>query len=181
MSYFNRTKWLTILVVLLVALNIASLTTFWLLKDRRQGPPPPQNGVTDFLVKELGFDSAQKQRLEQLVETHRSTVMDIRRGHREAKDAFFALLKEPALTDSALAVAAAKADAPDQRLEMATFRHFQQVRALCNDAQKKKFDQIIQQVLRMNGPPGAQGPPPPGDRRPPPGDRPPQDGPPPPQ
>jgi protein CpxP len=174
MNYFNRTKWLTILVLILVALNIATVTAFWLLKDRRSGPPPPQSGVTDFLVKELGFDSVQKQQLQQLVEAHRREVMDTRRGNREAKDSFFALLKEPNITDAMLAAAAIKANAPDQQLEMITFRHFQKVRALCTAAQQQKFDHIIQQVLRMNAPPGGQqGPPPPGLNGQRPGDGPP--------
>jgi protein CpxP len=162
MSYFNRNKWITLGFILLVTLNIATLTAFWLLKERPPGPPDrPRAGVTDFLVNELGFDSMQKQKLEDLVNDHRREVMDIRRNIRAAKDSFFALLKEPSVDDAMLARAAATATAPDQQMDMITFRHFQQVRQICNDEQKRKFDNILQDVLRMNAPPpNAQGPPP---------------------
>jgi periplasmic protein CpxP/Spy len=154
MSYFNRNKWWTIAFLLLVALNIATLSAFWIMRDKRSGPPPAiRGGVTDFLVKELELDSVQKQQLQQLVEEHRRQVRDIRRTNREAKDAFFALLKEPGIDDTTLANAARNATLPDQLMDIYTFRHFQKVRALCNDVQKRKFDAIIQEVLRMSAPP----------------------------
>ena len=177
-SYFNSRKWLALLIILLVALNVATITAFWLLRERRPGPPPSQNNVAAFLVKELGFDSAQKQQLEQLVEQHRRQVMDIRRNNRAAKDSFFALLNEPTVGDSVLAAAATRATAPDRQMDMYTFRHFQQVRALCTPAQKIKFDAVIKEVLRMTAPPQDQHGPPPGGRgeRPGPGGPPPDGG-----
>ncbi len=176
MSYFNRNKWATLAFILLVALNIATLAAFWLLKQRQAAPPEGgRRGVTAFLVKELGFDSAQKQQLEELVAGHRRQVMDIRRNTRVVKDSFFALLKEASVDDSMLSKAAARAAGADQQLDIATFRHFQKVRMMCNDQQKRKFDNIIQDVLRMNAPPfNAQGPPPGRRERRPPGDGPPQ-------
>ena len=87
---------------------------------------------------------------------------EIRSDNRAAKDSFFDLLKEPNIDDAALAKAAATANLPDQQMEIITFRHFQQLRAICNDTQKAKFDEIIHEVLRMNArgnppPPGARG------------------------
>lgn len=176
MSYFNRNKWGTIAFLLLVALNIATLSAFWILRDKRDGPPPAiRGGVTEFLVKELQLDSVQKEQLLQLVQDHRRQVRDLRRNNREAKDSFFALLKEPQIDDATLANAARNATLPEQMMDIYTFRHFQQVRALCNEVQKRKFDAIIQEVLRMSAPPppggpgGREGhPPPPGEGHPPP-------------
>lgn len=169
MSYFNSRRWLAILVIILVALNIGTVTAFWLLRDKRGAPPPGQGNPTAFLVKELGLDSMQREKLEVLIAQHRSAVMQLRNENREAKDAFFARLGEASISDSALALAAREANLPDQQIEVATFRHFQQVRALCNSTQQKKFDEIIQEVLRMNaGARGPQGGPPPDRDGPPP-------------
>ncbi|MBK7159870.1 MAG: hypothetical protein IPH77_15365 [Ignavibacteria bacterium] len=51
--------------------------------------------------------------------------------------------------------------ANDQKqIELVTFRHFQKVRELCDDTQKKKFDEVIKEALNMMGPNN----PPPGSR-----------------
>jgi protein CpxP len=161
---FNRNKWLTVAFLVLVALNIATLAAFWVIKDKKEGPPGGmRSGVTEFLIKELGLDSLQQLRFKELVTEHRNGMQDIRKDLRAAKDSFFDLLKAPSIDDAALAKAAATANIPDQQMEIITFRHFQQVRAICNETQKAKFDQIIHEVLRMNAR-GNPPPPPPGAR-----------------
>lgn len=177
MNYFARNKFLVMAFVVLITLNVATLTTFWLLKEKRTDlPVTPRSGVLDFLVKELQFDSVQKQKLMQLREKHQQQIMDIRKENRELKDAFFELLQQPDIADSAVEKAAQASLVYDVQAEIFTFRHFQQIRSMCSDAQKKKFDAIIKQVLRMMAPPqrgGPQrqpprmeeGPPPPGETR----------------
>lgn len=179
MSYFNRNKWWAITILLLVVMNVATLTTLWLLKDRRPGPPAdPKSGVVEFLVKELGFDSLQKQKLIALRGEHQNKMRELRRNNRDAKDAFFALLQQPDTPDSVIEKAAIASTVNDKETDILTFKHFQQIRNLCTAAQKKKFDNVIAEVLRMISPPRQgkqQGPPPPrreGDRQdgPPPGE-----------
>jgi protein CpxP len=167
MSFFNRNKWWAIAFILLVVMNIATLTTFWLLKQRQDGPGiRPQSGVADFLTNELGFDSLQKQKLIQLRDAHQLEVRELRKGNREVKEAFFELLKQPDISDSVVQASAKKSFQFDVQSELLTFRHFQEIRKLCTDTQKKKFDEIIQEVLRMMAPPPPgrgrpEGPPPP--------------------
>jgi protein CpxP len=183
MSYFTRNKTWAIAFLLLIALNVATLATFWLVKERRPGPPPvPQSGVVDFLTNELGFDSVQKKELIRLHESHQEKMREVRKNNREAKDAFFALLQQHDIPDSVIENAAKESAKHDSETDVLTFRHFQQVRNLCNETQKKKFDSVIQQVLRMIAPPqgkpqgppphrgegGPDGPPPGDDRREPP-------------
>jgi hypothetical protein len=36
--------------------------------------------------------------------------------------------------------------------ELGTFYHFQKVRAICDEKQKKKFDEIIKEAARMMAP-----------------------------
>ena len=179
MSYFNRNRWWGIAFLLLIIMNIATLATLWVIKDRRpQKHNAGVSGVTDFLVKELGFDSVQKKQLLLLREEHQEKMMEMRGKTRDAKDALFGLLEQPNVADSVVEKAAFASVYNDQQQDLLTFRHFQKIRNLCTPAQKTKFDSIIKEVIRLMGPPppGNQpgGPPPPlhGDRHP--------DGPPPP-
>ena len=192
MSYFNRNKGWAIAFLLLIFLNIATLTALWLMKDGRPLPflkeKDPKSGVVDFLVKELGFDSLQKQKLIILRDAHQQKVMGLRKMNREAKDAFFDLLQRSDLPDSVIENGAKNAARFDQELDVLTFQHFREIRNLCTQEQKKKFENVIREVLKMIGTPQGgrpQGPPPPrreGER--PDGPPPPDDdrkGPPPPQ
>jgi protein CpxP len=165
MSYFNRNKWWAIAFLLLIAFNVATLIAFWLIRDKRSGPPPGQGaGVVEFLSKELGFDSVQKEKLAHLHDVHQMKMRELRKNNRDAKNDFFDLLQQENITDSTLQKAAQASTKFEEATDILTFRHFQQVRGLCTEAQKKKFDSVIQEVLRMNAPPppGAHpGPPPP--------------------
>ena len=56
-------------------------------------------------------------------------------------------------TESGNSESIASEIANDQKeIELVTFRHFQKVRELCDDTQKKKFDEVIKEALNMMGP-----------------------------
>ena len=99
-----------------------------------------------------------------------------REEDKEAKEKFFSLLQNDEATEAAIDEAAKLSVQYDQVLTRNTFDHFKKIRAMCTPAQKKKFDAIINEVLRMmNGP---QGPPQPregGRHHPPPGGPPPRE------
>ena len=189
MNTITKSKIVSAVVIILLIANMISMGIFWLKKDQR---PPRNNGgnTADFLIKELKLDSAQQKLYQQLREEHRDQLEKLKEETRNAKDAFFNLLNKDAVSESDLQTAAANAATKQQQIDIITFNHFKKVRGICTDEQKKKFDAIIQEALRMQGPgapdqhhgppptDGRNGPPPPGDRM---GDGPPNDRPPPPQ
>ena len=117
----------------------------------------------EFLSKELGFDSVQKQKLMLLKQDHQQKIQELRKKNKEVKEALFDLLRNADTPDSAIEKAAQASVVYEVQTEILTFKHFQKIRSLCNEQQKQKFDAVIQQVLRMLAPPrlGAQpqGPP----------------------
>jgi protein CpxP len=148
------------LILLLVIANIATLSVFWL--GRLNRPGPPRGGPKDYIIKELGFNTAQQQKYEQLVADHHQKAEQYQENIKAAKDAFFNLLQNTAVADTTKKNAVDAISKQTEQLDLLTFEHFQKVRMLCTDEQKKKFDAIIHQVLEMMGrpkPPG-NGPPP---------------------
>ena len=163
------------MVILLLVANAATIATFWV--TRKNNPPAPKGSPADFLSKELNLDANQKVQLEKLVKEHREAAESLRPKVREAKDAFFDLMKNPTISDSSKKAAAQNVSAITEQLDLLTFDHFQKIRAICNVEQQKKFDAIIHQVTAMMAPP--PGGPGPGDHHGPPpggpgGDHPPQ-------
>lgn len=183
MNYFSKNKWVGIALLILVLLNLGTLTTLWLTRPNRPGPPAKaDSGVVDFIVQELGFDSAQKRQLILLREEHQQKMRQVRRKNRDAKNVFFELLKDSSISEEALDKAAIASAAFDAETDKLTFLHFKEIRKICTPEQQKKFDLVIQEVLRMIAPPPPDGNPPgqPNGRKregPPPPDR--RDGPPP--
>ena len=139
------------MVILLLIANAATIATFWV--TRKNKPPAPKGSPAEFLAKELNFDSNQKEQLEKLVKEHREAAESLRPKVREAKDAFFDLMKNPAISDSTKKAAARSVSAVTEQLDLLTFDHFQKIRAICNTEQQRKFDAIIHQLTAMMAPP----------------------------
>jgi len=180
MNYYNKNKWWLIAVIVLLVVNSATLTIFWLERKGHgllMGGKPKGAEAQAFLIKELALDSAQKVQYLELVKAHREGTNAIKKQLRDAKDAFFNLLGDSTVSEAAIKQAADKASAIEAQIDLLTFKHFQQIRSICTPAQKAKFDTIIQTVVKMMGPSQQrpQGPPPHGMHR---GERP--NGPPPP-
>ena len=173
MNNFTNNRWLTVVTLLLLTANIITLALLWTTKNKDRGDmrPAPGGQVFEFLTKELKLDEQQQEAYKKLRDEHQQARRGIQDNIRMAKDDFFALLKNPDVSDSVLHVYSGRAVAADQQLDEFTFRHFQKLRAICNAEQQKKFDDIIQEALRRMAPAKRRGPPPgmnDPERRPPP-------------
>jgi len=166
----------TIVIILLLVLNSLTLAFMWAHQPGPApfppfGPPGPPfahdrpHGPGMFLMRELSFDDKQKQEFEKLRDAHREKARTIQDSLHALKEQLFNGIPGG---DMAQANAVADKIASFQKqLEIVTYEHFKQVRELCNDEQKQKFDKIIGRVLEMMAPPppgmaarGSGGPPP---------------------
>ena len=155
MSNIKNNRWLSIITIILLIANIVTLILLWSNKKNErddQKRPPAPGAVFEFVSKELQLDSLQREAYGKLRDEHQAGQRSIKDSIRKVKDAFFALLSQSNVADSVVQTAARKASETESQLEVLTFRHFQKVRALCNPDQQKKFDTIIQDVLRRMAP-----------------------------
>jgi len=169
----NNSKFLKIVILLLLLVNISTLTFMWLHR------PQKNDAVGDFFTKELQFTAKQKEQFEVLKQEHRSQNEALRAENKEKHDAYFELLKNPTIDSATVKRATAAILKIEEQKQLALFYHFQKVRAICNASQQQKFDEIINEAARMMAPKsrGGEGRPMPGDGPPPKG----EDGPPPPK
>lgn len=169
----NNSRFLKIVIVLLLLINISTIVFMWLNR------PPKKDPVGDYFTQELQFTANQKQQFEALKQEHRSQVEALRAENKEAHDAYFGLLKNPSVDSATVKKAASQILKIKEREELALFYHFQKVRSICTASQQVKFDEIINEAARMMvpRPSGGEGRPMHGPGRPPRG----EDGPPPPR
>jgi len=162
-------------VALLVLCNVALVLTIWLKPG--QTPGPQHEGPRDFVVKTLNFTDEQIKSYDKLIADHQEAMHRLRKQAMECRQQLFSNLKKEVPTGRETDSLAMVIANTQKEIELVTYTHFAQVRALCTVPQKATFDGIISDVIkRMNGgprgdrPPGdRQGPPPPGEGTPPPG------------
>jgi len=178
MKAIVKNKIAGLLVVLLLVANLVSLAVFWLGKEK---PLPGGDGgdAAAFIIKELQLDAKQQKTFLQLRTQHHQQVVDLQEQTRQAKDAFFNLLNKDAVPDSEVQAAEAAIMQKQEQIDLVTFAHFKQLRAICTEAQKKKFELILREAIHVQSPKGLpaqpSGPPPPNGNTgqpplPPPGD-----------
>jgi len=158
-------------VLLLVLCNIGLIITIWLRP--LHGGPPPHGGPRDFVIQQLKFTEDQVKKYDVLIQEHQKAMQKLRHDANELRTELFANLKNENQNNTVSDSLARLIANSQKEIELVTYNHFAQVRALCTDAQMKDFDNIINDVIKkMNGGPG--GPPPPhGDGQGPPPDGPP--------
>ncbi|UYQ94363.1 hypothetical protein MKQ68_04575 [Chitinophaga horti] len=156
MTMPTKSRILGILVVILLATNVAMLVFFVFLK-----PQPPQKqgkgrggyDVAVILEKEVGFSKQQMDTYNHLREQHWEKMKPSFMAMRTAKDSFYQQLYLDGVADSVVNRYGDTIAYRQKSIDMQIFRHFQQVRGLCTDEQRPRFDSLVNQVIRkMSGP-----------------------------
>ena len=172
MNYFDKNKFLTAAVVLLLITNTGILGFLWLDRlgkepgkelprkesipqaDRnsRVGRMSPDGGPRKFIIQELKLDDKQIREYENLINEHQSEMRSIREKIRRNKDELWSIYSRSGNDTAAAEKIASEIGEDQKQAELITFRHFSKLRELCNEDQKKKFDEIINDVLKMMAP-----------------------------
>jgi periplasmic protein CpxP/Spy len=150
----NIKFWKT-LVAILIALNLMILA-FVVMQYRQQTDhqgrfeqmPPMGESPADFLCRELKFSEEQKKKFDELRNAHHTTIDSLEESNRDLHHDYFDLLNNENPDEQKVSSLADQIAAIQKQKELITFHHFAAVRKLCNEEQKKHFDEIIQEVLR---------------------------------
>ncbi|HMS66125.1 MAG TPA: Spy/CpxP family protein refolding chaperone [Ignavibacteria bacterium] len=177
MNYFDKNKLLTAAVIVLLITNIGILSLLWFDRSpvnsfeknsHGKRPPgermPPQDGIPrpdrmppgdgpkDFIIRELNLNEKQIEEFGNLVKEHQTEMRELKDKIRNEKEELWDSMSGKATDKNSVERITSEIGNNQKQIELITLRHFQKVRDLCNDDQKKKFDEIIKDVLRMMGP-----------------------------
>ena len=168
MKTINK-NWLWVIGGLLL-LNVSLLAFIWIKKPDHKPPP--------FLEEKLAFTADQQQQFEKLRNSHMREMDRLRKDIDALRDELYGTSgsSDEKVREITTQLGNKKAEG-----DLLTYRHFQEVRAICTPEQQQEFDKLINEIVRgMNGRPippqgerGGQGrgDGPPEGRRPPPGER----------
>lgn len=160
MDYKKKYKWVLAGFIIMLLLNILVLGSIWMVKNG--GRPFGRDGAVQFRVqrfmeRELDFSEAQKQAFEELRRDHIQETRSIYGDIRKQRRALFAELQGDEEDDSAVRIDSLTnlIGQSQARLDSAIYKHFKEIRSICNVEQRQKFDRIIEKVMvRME--PGRQ-------------------------
>ena len=146
----KRVLWIIILVLLI--LNIATLSTIW-LKSRQSGIPAPGEfrrpmAQNHFLNRQLNFNSEQQARFEVILTKHReqldSKVTEIRSLRME----LMGMMRNQEFSAESEEIIQ-RIGEKQTELELINYNHFREIMAICDDEQKQVF---VETVTRAVGP-----------------------------
>lgn len=153
MKKFPQQKWLLWLVVILLVTNILTLSFYWLkekpAKPVLNGPVDRERKMGQFMVDQLKLSADQETVYWKLRDTLIAQQRPVLDSIRAAKKRFFDLLKEPhgATYDTLLSKRGDDIADLQRQLDLITIRHFEKVRAICNQDQLVKFDTVIAEIV----------------------------------
>lgn len=170
MKFLENTRLTGAALLLLLGLNSALLVV--LISRKPPVPPPPPSppmgmmppppmggGPKQFLIHELGLDSVQQSKYQALIDVHHSKIEALMNDIKSNRDSIVGILGATSVDSTKVKTFSDHIAADQGQIESLNYYHFRDVRAICTDAQKPKFDSVIQDALHMMG---ITNPPPPG-------------------
>ena len=156
----SRTKILLFLIGILLVTNLVLLLFFvWNKgpqeKDAKRPPHADRSSMMrGYLKDSVAFNDQQLTQFDQLREKKKEEMKVLFEDMRQSKLAFYNLLRQPNTPDSVSQAAANIMAEKQKAVDVAFFKYFENVRALCTPEQHAKYDTLMQQIIRrMISPP----------------------------
>ena len=158
MSRFSNPKLPWTIAAVLLLTNLALLTFLWLGKP----PHPPKGGpdvekAVGLFKDELNLDARQEASVRTLVTAHFAEMKSIHEGIEATRKSVF---EQVGKENSTVAQQLVEFGTLNQRQISAQFKHFNEVRALCNPEQQIAFDALLPKIVgrERKGPKGNRPP-----------------------
>jgi protein CpxP len=147
MKQFTQNKFLVLLVAILLIANLGLMLYFFVFRNDHRPEKKSPRPVSDFVQKELGFNTDQTAKFQQLRDQHREAVRPIMDEMKKLKDSLYNLLQNPNVNDSTATAMANRVGEKQKEWELMIFHHFQKVREICDSSQLPKFDTLVHRMI----------------------------------
>ena len=162
MNYFKEKKLATIAIIILVVLNITTITLLWLGRPSHHRPPqvPREKVMFDFIAHELNFNPVQREAFEQ---QERKFMFDTRSVHfkidllqQQLYNTIYNEKTDQHYLDSISNVIGGL----EAEINNMTYDHLIQIKNLCDEGQQEKYKTLLNDLLKTLRPKPKDGPPP---------------------
>jgi len=150
----NKVKFLSAAVVLLLILN-AVMLFFMFGKRPAKRPGSGRDGArpyTEFISKQLNFDTLQKAQLIKLRDEHKTDLDQLRKEDNILHDTLFAYIKRGDLDSAKIDSVTNLIAANKKQFEITFLKHFSEIRSLCKPDQLELFNKTVDQMRKRRMP-----------------------------
>ena len=160
MDIFTQKKFLVRIVILLIILNLFSISLF-LWRDFFHKPPPPHNEIrenreaNDVLKKELDLTDSQDAQIKNLRSIYFEKEKVFEEMIRNERDSMnVEMFSKNVQEETVKALAKSIAD-NEYKIEMLRFEQSQKLKSLCKKEQLEKFESLILEIRDFFRPDGS--------------------------
>ena len=164
MDFLSKQKLTNLLIIVLVVINILSLTFIWYREMHRPKLPPPQPGREDvgrFIKDQLNLNNEQKTQFDKYMKKHADVTREMNNKIGELKKEILIEAFNPNSDTNKVNDLTQKIGKIQGDYEKFLYEHFQKLASVCNPEQKEKLKNIF---LSSFGPKDRPEIPPPGHR-----------------
>lgn len=145
-----RNRTLIIVIAALLISNLLLLGVYLFGKEGKKDVPFAKNdrSPVEYMSKELGLDSTQKEQFRLLWDTVNKKNRDLNDSIRINREALYKHLKTEPQPDSLIQEIAGKMAAFEKQVSLNNYQHFRKVHAICTEAQQIKLDTVITRMAK---------------------------------
>ena len=155
MDFFSKHKYTTITIIVLVLLNLFTLSAILIREFREPEPPfvPPREAVRAdrvmfFLQRELDLTEEQAKQFIQLRRDHFDEVQNIQKDIQDIKKKMMDELFAGQPDGQKLEALARQIGEMEGQREMLVNRHFMDLKAVCRPEQREKLQHLLHRVMQ---------------------------------
>lgn len=149
----EKTKLLTIAVIGLLLLNLATLGFLFLngSKDHRpnrEGRPEPKT----IIIEKLHFDANQQKDYAELINWHRGEITRLDDNIRQTKNELYTQLNQTEVNVKTKDSLIALLNSYQKQVEETHFKHFEDIKKICHQDQMEDFNELTEELSRIFAP-----------------------------
>lgn len=149
----ERTKLLTISIIGLLLLNIATLGFLFFNGFKPEGMPHEgRRQPKAIIIEKLHFDANQQKEYEKLIRWHRGAIDQLDDSIRQTKNKLYSGLSESSINTKTKDSLIALLNAYQKRVEETHFKHFEDIKKLCKPEQQEDFKALTEELSRIFAP-----------------------------
>lgn len=149
-----KSKVLIIIIGILLIANIAMLAFFIVTskpKEYKKERTDRTAFVMDYLRNEVGFNPGQLARYDSLSKQHREQIKSTFKELSTERKDILSVLAAASFSDSAINTAANSLHDRQKVLELNMLKHVRDIRDICTEAQRPRFDTGFYKIFRKRG------------------------------
>lgn len=146
----KNSKTLLVIIAALLAVNVAGIILFFAKPPAGKRPSNSElrkNAMQNYLKNDCGFTAEQLVQYDSLSNRQQRDIQPVFEQLKKEKEQRIRNLAQQKFTDSAIVLAVNNTLAKQQEVETKMLLHLREVRNICNEEQKVKFDSGLHKMF----------------------------------